>query len=63
MSRVVLLIALAAVGYDAYAHQGSYTRAAVGQVETGIQRLSAMAVDGAKTEPRSGPNTARSPAP
>ncbi len=45
MTRIVLLIALVAVGYDAYAFQGYYTRAAVAQVETGIQRLSAMAGD------------------
>jgi hypothetical protein len=45
MTRLILLIALVAVGYDAYAFQGYYTRAAVSQVETGIQRLSATTGD------------------
>ena len=37
MTRLILVLALVAVGYDAYAFQGFYTRAAVGQIETGIQ--------------------------
>ncbi len=45
MTRVLLLLALLAVGYDAYAFQGAYTREAVAQVEIGIKRLSALVSD------------------
>ncbi len=68
MTRLVLFLALLAVGYDAYAYQGAYTRAAVGQIEAGIQRLSAMTGDARTGDTRTGntpPTTApeRAPAP
>ncbi len=73
MTRLVLFLALLAVGYDAYAYQGAYTRAAVGQIEAGIQRLSAMTGDTRTGDARTGdtrtgntpPTTApeRAPAP
>ena len=45
MTRLLLVLALVAVGVDAYIYQGFYTRAAVGQIEAGIHRLSAATSD------------------
>jgi hypothetical protein len=42
MTRIILLIALLAVGYDAYAWQGQYTRAAVDGGISQINRLSSQ---------------------
>ena len=62
MTRLVLLMALVAVGYDAYAFQGYYTRAAVGQVETGLQGLSAKIGETRTNEIRMGDSPATKPA-
>jgi hypothetical protein len=61
MTRVVLLLALLAVGYDAYSHQGFHTRAAVELVETGIQRLSTAVAE--KPAPLPPQPTPQQPAP
>jgi hypothetical protein len=43
MGRIILLIALVAVGCDAYFQQGFYTRSAVEQIDLGLKRLTAAA--------------------
>jgi hypothetical protein len=50
MSRFILIIALFAVGYDAYAHQGFYTRTAVGHIETGWQQISTYTAENANRD-------------
>lgn len=51
MTRIILLVALVAVGCDAYFAQGFYTRATVQQIEIGVQKLSAMSSQQAAPQP------------
>ena len=50
--RLILLVMVVALGFDAYAYSGAYTQATVREVSRGVQRLAgSIATETERTTP------------